>query len=244
LAARVVVENDTLAVLRAGSSRPWGVGMVCGQGINGVAVGRDGRVARFDAVGDISGDWGGATSVGRAALAAAVRATDGRGDRTALSRLVPKLFGRRSIGAVVRDLYYERLDVDRLAELSPLVFETATDGDAVARGIVDRLADELLVMIGALVRRARLGRDAPEVVLAGGVFRNRDEAFYERLAVGIEAVAPGARMVRLAVPPVVGAALIGLDALGLPADVAAVAEARLRADGAQLGSKAAGTPVE
>jgi len=42
-------------------------------------------------------------------------------------------------------------------------------------------------------------------------------------------------MVRLAVQPVVGAALIGLDALGLLADVAAAAEPRLRADGAQLG---------
>jgi len=244
LTARVVVENDTLAVLRAGASRPWGVGMVCGQGINGVAIGTDGRVARFDAVGDFSGDWGGATSVGHAALAAAVRARDGRGARTALTRLVPMHFGRRSIGAVVRDLYYERLDVGRLAELSPLVFEAATDGDAVARGIVDRLADELLVMIGALVRRARLGRRAPEVVLAGGVFRNRDEAFYGRLEVGIEAVAPGARMIRLAIPPVVGAALIGLAALGLPASVETVAEARLRADGAELGSDATRTRAE
>jgi N-acetylglucosamine kinase-like BadF-type ATPase len=244
LAARVVVENDTLAVLRAGASRRWGIGMVCGQGINGVAVGIDGRVARFDAVGDISGDWGGATSVGHAALAAAVRATDGRSGRTSLTRLVPSHFGRRSIGALVRDLYYERLDVGRLAELSPLVFEAATVGDAVARGIVDRLGDELLLMIGALARRARLTRRAPEVVLAGGVFRNRDEAFYGRLAVGIEGVAPGAGMIRLAVPPVVGAALIGLDALGLPANAAPVAEARLRADGARLASRMTGTRAE
>lgn len=235
LADRVVVENDTLAVLRAGASRRWGVGIVCGQGINGVAVGADGRIARFDGVGEISGDWGGATSVGQAALAAAARATDGRGSRTALTRLVPGHFGRRTVAALVRDLYYGRINADRLADLSPLVFEAATDGDAVARGIVDRLADELLVMIGALVRRTRLGRREPEVVLAGGVFRNRDVAFYRHLEAGIEATAPGARMVRLAVPPVIGAALIGLDALDLPAHVSGPSEARLRAEGANLG---------
>jgi N-acetylglucosamine kinase-like BadF-type ATPase len=234
LVERVVVENDTLAVLRVGASRPWGVGIVCGQGINGVGVGVDGRVARFDAIGEFSGDWGGGTSVGQAALAAAVRATDGRDGRTALARLVPAHFGRRSVGALVRDLYYERLEAARLADLSPLVFEAATDGDSVARGIVDRLADELLAMIGALVRRTRLGRRAPEVVFAGGVFRNRDEAFYRRLEAGIETVAPGARMVRLSVPPVIGAALIGLDALGLPPAGIAEADAALRAAGAKL----------
>ena len=235
LVDRVVVENDTLAVLRAGASRRWGVAIVCGQGINGVAVGVDGRIARFDAVGEISGDWGGATSVGQAALAAAARATDGRGSPTALTRLVPAHFGRRTVAALVRDLYYGRVNADRLADLSPLVFEAATDRDTVARGIVDRLADELLVMIQTLVRRTRLGRREPEVVLAGGVFRNRDEAFYRRLEAGIEATAPGARVVRLAVPPVIGAALIGLDALDLPAHVCEPAESRLRAEGARLG---------
>lgn len=234
LVDRVVVENDTLAVLRAGASRRWGVGIVCGQGINGVAVGADGRIAGFDAVGDISGDWGGATSVGQAALAAAARATDGRGARTALTRLVPGHFGRRTVAALVRDLYYGRVDAERLADLSPLVFEAASAGDAVARGIVDHLADELVVMIQALVRRTRLGRRAPEVVLAGGVFRNRDETFYRRVEAGIEATAPGARMVRLTVPPVIGAALIGLDALDLPDHVSGPAESRLRAEGAHL----------
>ncbi len=32
------VDNDSYAVLRAGASRPWGVGVVCGTGINCVGV--------------------------------------------------------------------------------------------------------------------------------------------------------------------------------------------------------------
>ena len=74
----VLVVNDTMAALRAGSRRPWGVALICGQGVNGAGVAPDGRVARFDGVGDISGDWGGGGSVGSAAQAAAVRARDGR----------------------------------------------------------------------------------------------------------------------------------------------------------------------
>ena len=41
-AGHVVVGNDTLALLRAGTERGWGVAVVCGAGINCVGVGPDG----------------------------------------------------------------------------------------------------------------------------------------------------------------------------------------------------------
>jgi N-acetylglucosamine kinase-like BadF-type ATPase len=109
------------------------------------------------------------------------------------------------------------------------VFATAIDGDAVARAIIDRLADELVGMAAALARRAGLVRRDPEVVLGGSVFRTHDAAFHDRLRSGIVAAIPGARVVRLAAPPVAGAALIGLERLA-PSGVVdpAIAE-RLRA---------------
>ena len=211
LAREVVVVNDTMAALRAGSRRPWGVALICGQGVNGAAVAPDGRVARFDGVGDISGDWGGGGSLGMAAQAAAVRARDGRGPRTSLERLVPAHFGLASMGAVVRALYDGRIEQERLGELSPVVFGAAVSGDAVARGIVDRLADELGVMAVALTRRLQLGRLDPDVVLAGGVFRAEDPVFYDRLEAVVLGAAPAARIVRLEAPPVVGSALLALE---------------------------------
>src|SRR5262249_32384561 len=63
-APSVVVENDTFAVLRAGTERGWGVAVTCGAGINCVGVSPAGRVARFPALGAITGDWGGGYDVG------------------------------------------------------------------------------------------------------------------------------------------------------------------------------------
>lgn len=208
-----VVLNDTFIALRAGTRRPWGVALICGQGVNGCGVAPDGRSARFDGVGDPSGDWGGGGGLGQAAVAAAVRGRDGRGERTSLERLVPAFFGLRSPGALTRALYFERISERRLSELAPLVFDAAAAGDVVARSIVDRLADELVGMARALIRRLRLSRLDPEVVLAGGVFRTDEPGFYSRLEAGIRAAAPRARPVRLSAPPVLGAALIGLDRL-------------------------------
>jgi N-acetylglucosamine kinase-like BadF-type ATPase len=96
-----------------------------------------------------------------------------------------------------------------------VVFAAAGDGDAVARSIVDRLSDELVVMTVALARRARLTRLPVEIVLAGGVFRTTDEPFYERTRAGIQAVVPEAKLVHLDVPPVAGPAVEGLDRLGV-----------------------------
>jgi N-acetylglucosamine kinase-like BadF-type ATPase len=228
LTSETVIRNDTFAALRAGRRRPWGIALICGQGINGAGVAPDGRSVRFDGLGDISGDWGGGGGIGVAALGAAVRARDGRGPRTSLERLVPRHFGLRSTDALTRALYTDRVDQRELSELSPVVFRAAGDGDAVARSIVTRLADELVTMAAALIRRLRLARLDPDVVLAGGVFRADDPAFYAAIETGVAAVAPRARVVRLTAPPVLGAALIGLDRVSRDGTTPADVEARLR----------------
>jgi N-acetylglucosamine kinase-like BadF-type ATPase len=234
----VTVLNDTRAALRAGAARPWGIALICGQGINGTAVGRNGRAVRFAGVGDIAGDWGGGTSIGMAGLGAAVRGRDGRGPRTELERTIPASVGLRRPDAVTHAFYTGRLDERRVGDLAPVVFATAAGGDAVAREIVDRLAAELVTMGAALARRSGLVRARPEIVLAGSVFRTDDAVFHGRLRMGLGAAIPGAEIVRLAEPPVTGAALIGLDRLaGGLADPAAAA--RVRADLAAWNATAA-----
>jgi N-acetylglucosamine kinase-like BadF-type ATPase len=205
--------NDTFAALRAGTTRPWGIALICGQGINGAAVAQNGRRVRFAGVGDISGDWGGGTSMGQAGLAAAVRARDGRGPRTELERTIPAAVGLTRPEAVTRAFYDGRIAPARIGDLAPTVFATAAAGDPVAREIVDHLADELAGMAAALARRTGLTRRDPEVVLAGGIFKTDDAAFHAGLAERIRTTIPAARIVRLAAPPVLGAALIGLDRL-------------------------------
>ena len=209
----LVVRNDAFGALRAGTDRSWGVVVICGQGVNAAGVAPDGRSVRLDALGAISGDWGGGTDVGWAGLAAAVRARDGRGPRTRLERDVPAHFGLGSPAAVTAAMYAGRIAEPRIGELSPVVFAAAEARDAAARRIVDRLADEIVVMAGAMIRRLHLIRYGPDVVLGGGVFRSRDADFYERIEAGVMAIAPAARVVRLSAPPVAGAALIALDRL-------------------------------
>ena len=214
LARTARVLNDGFAPLRAGSPRGWGVALICGAGVNCVGLAPDGRTASFPALGDISGDWGGGSSVGMAALQAAVRARDGRGPRTTLEGAVPALFGLRRPTDVTSALYHGRLTQAALRDLAPVVFRAAGEGDEVARGILDRLGDELALMAVAIIRRLRLARRDVDVVLSGGLFRSGDPTLLERVRSGVQRIAPAASVEPLDAPPVLGAVLLALDAAG------------------------------
>jgi N-acetylglucosamine kinase-like BadF-type ATPase len=221
------VDNDTFAVLRAGATRPWGVGVVCGTGINCVGVAPDGRTTGFAALGRISGDWGGGIDVGTEALWHAARAEDGRGPHTALRAAVTDHFALGTVADVTAALHSGELPALRLSELCPAVFAACDEDDAVAAGLVDRLAAEIAGMAVTVVGRLRLDLwPKPEVVLGGSVLA----AGHRRLLDGVErrltAVVPDARPVVCVEPPLLGAALAALDLHPLP-DPAA--EARLRA---------------
>jgi N-acetylglucosamine kinase-like BadF-type ATPase len=233
--ARSLVRNDTLAVLRAGTDRGWGIGIVCGSGMNAAGIGPDGTVVRFPALGEISGDLAaGGGWIGMMALAHAVRAEDGRGRRTRLQRTVPAFFKLPRPSAVTEAIYLGRVDQRRVVELAPLVFAAARQRDAVAREILDQVADEIVAFAVAAIKRLSLSRREVGVVLGGGVFQADDPSFLRRIERGIRKIAPRAVITRLGAPPVVGAALLGLDATGAAPSVGvqlrrALTHVRLRA---------------
>jgi N-acetylglucosamine kinase-like BadF-type ATPase len=214
----VLLRNDTFAVLRAGTERGWGVGVVCGSGLNCAGVGPDGRVVRFPSLGELSGDLAhGGGWLGRAALGAALRGRDGRGERTSLETLVPIHFGMSRPQAVMEALYTGALDGRRMLELAPLVFRAAHAGDAASRRLIEMLGGEIVATANAAIRRLHLTRREFDVVLGGGILRSGDGILMTHVREGIKAFAPQAALSVLATPPVVGAALLGLDAMEAPA---------------------------
>ena len=212
-ASRVVVGNDTLALLRAGTERGWGVAVVCGAGINCVGVGPDGAQVRFPALGAITGDWGGGYDVGSEALFVAARSEDGRGPRTSLEQAVPRHFGLDSARRLAEELHAHRISHRRLIELAPVVFAEA-DRDVAAAAIVERLAAEVVALARVALTRLGLERLPCEVVLGGGLLRAGDERLQAAIVAGLREVGDDIAVHTTDAPPVVGAALLGLDWLG------------------------------
>src|SRR5205085_2520731 len=157
------------------SEKPhWGVAVVCGAGINCVGVAPDGRVTRFLALGTISGDWGGGYGLGVEVLWHAMRAEDGRGPDTALAGYVKSFFEVDSVEEVTLGIHKRKIPDDDLTQLAPALLRAADEGDPVARSLVNRLADEISVLVITAMRRLRLTDLATPVVLGGGVITARN----------------------------------------------------------------------
>jgi N-acetylglucosamine kinase-like BadF-type ATPase len=222
------VANDTFAVLRAGLDGPaphWGVAVTCGAGINCVGVTPDGRVTRFLSQGITSGDWGGGNSLGLEAIWWAIRAEDGRGPRTALREAVAGHFGLASMHDVAVAIHKGKLNWDAPMSLVSVLLDVARGHDPVALDIVRRQAGEVCVMAVTAIRRLGLDGQAVPVVLGGGVLTARDPLLTAELTQRFAAEAPRAVLRIVEIPPVAGAALLGLDHIGAPP----AAQARLRA---------------
>jgi N-acetylglucosamine kinase-like BadF-type ATPase len=233
------VVNDTFAVLRAGlddaASPHWGIGVVCGAGINCVGVAPDGRTTRFLSLGELSGDWGGGGDLGPQALWWAVRAEDGRGPETALRKAVPAHFGLDRVEDVVIGVHLGKIRYGELHGLVPVLFGVAGEGDQVARDVLIRQAEEIFLMVAVAADRLGLtdpgvaaGQPVP-VVLGGSLMTARDPLLTGAITDRVSGRIPGAEIRIVDVPPVAGAALLGLDRVGAPASAAS----RLR-DGARV----------
>ncbi len=228
-----LVVNDTFAVLRAGVdddggrgvSKYWGVGVTCGAGINCVGVAPDGETTRFLSLGAISGDWGGGGDLARESLWHSARAEDGRGPETELRTAVPAHFGLDTVRDVTIGCYQNKISHTDLHGLVPVLFEVALHDDQVARDLLLRQADEVANMAITAARRLGLTQAAMPVVLGGSILTTQHPLLSARLSEQLAAGLPAATPRIVDIPPVAGAALLGLDRVGAPPQAAA----RLRA---------------
>jgi N-acetylglucosamine kinase-like BadF-type ATPase len=220
IAASSVVDNDTFALLRVGTDRADAVAVICGSGINCVGRAANGSVARYPSLGWETGDWGGADMLAREAIFLAARAEDGRGEPTSLAQTICDHFELPSVEAVGAAVHYRRMPPTRVGEVAPLVLVAAAAGDAVAKGLVERLAREIALMAERAFRDLELSE--ADVVLGGGMLQPGAGVLHER---ALAQLPSGARPLVPTAAPVLGAALAALDAAG----ASDRAKARLRA---------------
>ncbi|HEY9338524.1 MAG TPA: BadF/BadG/BcrA/BcrD ATPase family protein [Kribbella sp.] len=224
-AESVYVANDTFALLRSGVDEPRGVAVVCGAGINCSGMLPDGRTARFTALGKLTGDWGGGAQLAEEAFWSASRAEDGRGPATALRTALPTHYGLPTLTAVIEAFHLGDLPAERQLEAGPVLFQVAAAGDLVALGIVQQQAEEIVAMASSALRRLDLLSEPVTVVLGGGVLTAGHPVLLDQVTRLLAEIAPKAVPRVVDVPPVVGAALLGLDHTAAGAS----AQERLRA---------------
>ena len=212
LSAPYGLVNDAMVGLIAGTSEGWGIGVVSGTGSNCWGRDRQGHEGRVTGCGAIFGEYGGAGDIVYRAVQSIGRAWTMRGPRTRLTEAFMELVGATSELDLLEGLYLGRYTFS--AKAAPVVFRVAAEGDAVAQGIIHWAGQELASLAAGVIRQ--LGFEALdfEVVQIGSVF-NGSPVLGQTMMQKIHEIAPGARAVRLTVPPVVGGVLLGMEQAGI-----------------------------
>ena len=169
----------------AGAMQTPGCVLIAGTG--SVCYGKNaaGETFRCGGGGHIIDDPGSGYTLGRDALAAALRTEDGRLSENALHAAVMDAVGGHDIQGIFDFVYFSRRGKSDIAALAPLVLRCAEQGDAVSLAILRRGAAELARLVSAVT--GRLGRDKKSpCALAGGLLAENN--IYRRTV--CEALAP------------------------------------------------------
>ena len=211
LTAPFEIVNDTIVGLLAGATDGWGVVVVAGTSCNCRGWDRDRREGRV--IGHSwMGEAAGASELIMRAIHAITFEWTRRGPPTRLTQAFIELTGARDVEDLLEGLTLERYHLN--AGAAPVVFQVAAEGDPVAREVVLWAGRELGSLAIGVIRQLSFEELDFDVVLAGS-FYNGSPLIAEAMREAIHAVAPGARLVRLCAPPVVGGVLLGMEQVGL-----------------------------
>jgi N-acetylglucosamine kinase-like BadF-type ATPase len=209
----VMIHNDAVAALAAGT---WGeAGIVLIAGTGSIACGYDpdrDLYVRAGGWGYLLGDEGSGFDLGRRGLMAILRRHDGRGPETMLADLVLGDLGLASPEQLIPH-YYGQADVRKaMSEAARYVLEAARAGDRAARDIVKQSVEELAGLAETVRTGMKVEKGMP-LILGGGLF---SDEMYRRAFLETPAIMNGGyRIQPLQLPPAVGSCLLAMKHAGM-----------------------------
>jgi N-acetylglucosamine kinase-like BadF-type ATPase len=212
LQAPLEMHNDAVLGLVAGAEDGWGIAVVSGTGCNCWGWDRDRKnIGRVTGFGDLTGEAAGSTELVYRAMQLVAHAWTKRGQETALTRAFIDYVGAKDIDDLLEGYTTGHYQIDGSA--APQVFQVAEASDLVARQLIHWAGSELGQLAKAVIRQLNFQSQKFDVVLVGSMFEG-GPLLVDPMRETIQQLAPKARLVRLSVPPVVGALLLGMQSGG------------------------------
>jgi N-acetylglucosamine kinase-like BadF-type ATPase len=212
----IIVQNDAMGVLHAGSSDATGVSVVCGTGAATGARAPDGRTWH-------SSTWQnqvqGGAQLGYKTLNAVYRAELGIEAPTTLKPRVLDFYGLNTVEEVLH-LFTGRVKQapDHVDQLAPLLLDEAQAGDHLAIRIVQEHGRALGDYAVAAARRVGIEGTPFTLVLAGGVFRHPSSLLPDSIIERVRATSPAVRPTFCRFEPIIGVLFAALEAAKVAVD--------------------------
>jgi N-acetylglucosamine kinase-like BadF-type ATPase len=206
------VDHDCRIALAGGLSGRPGIVLIAGTGSSCFGINQQGTSWRSGGWGHLLADEGSSYWLGVQAMRAATASFDGRLGATRLVDAVMRQLGITDMQDLMHRVYVPGLSKHQIAALAPLVIDVVREGDTVGLSLLREGVDELAQCVNAVAHRLDLVMMPYELTLVGGLFRAGD-LLMDLLEEAIMAQTPTCRITPPEMPPVLGAALLGLEKL-------------------------------
>lgn len=173
-AKKITVDSDATAALAGAFGTDPGIIIISGTGAICFGKNSEGKIVRSGGWGYLLGDEGSGYFIGREAIIAVLKDLDGRGEKTKLRNRLEKHFNLNSIDQIIPQIYQNKIDRVAIADLAPIVFEQAHQGDAIAEEIIRRAGKELGILAKAVAQRLNFENDEIKVALIGSIFKQKE----------------------------------------------------------------------
>lgn len=212
--AQYELVNDTVVGLIAGARAGWGIAIVAGTRANCWGMDPARRVAHMTGYGTRMAEGAGGLEMLWKAVQAVALEWSRRGPPTRLTNYFIEHTGARDADDLIEGLSLERIVLQ--ANAAPLIFRAADDGDVVALEIVLWAGRELGSLATGVTRQLHFEALEFDAVMVGNLYRG-SPLLVNAMRDTIHAAAPGARLVALTQPPVVGGVLLAMELANLNA---------------------------
>ncbi|MFJ7734320.1 N-acetylglucosamine kinase [Lysinibacillus sp. NPDC097231] len=215
--ASVVVDNDALIALYAGTLGKAGIVQIAGTGAITMGYDSQQHFYRVGGWGYLFDDEGSGYDLGVQVLKVVFKSYDGRGEPTALTDVVLHYFTVNSVPQLIECIYGEEHPRTVIAPLSKYVADMAEKGDNVAISILTEACEKYYVAIKACYTRMMWEQADVPVVLVGGVFTN-EAYFLPKLQQFAKADELPLQFMTLTSEPIAGAAIGAFKQMNLQVD--------------------------
>lgn len=209
---QIGIDHDCRIALAGGLIGHPGIVLISGTGSSCYGRNAAGDDWRTGGWGQLISDEGSGYWFGLNAMRCSVRSFDGRDPPTRLLDAVLNRLRLSDVNDILHRLYVVGMSRTEIADLAPLVFETAMQGDGVARKLIDTGVSDLAECVYAVAMRLHLEKQ-PEIALTGGL-HHAEVAFSRPLRQAILSRLPTAHINEPALSPVLGACLLALQSVG------------------------------
>jgi len=171
---KISVDSDAIVALAGAFGTAPGIIIISGTGSICFGKSSEGKVVRSGGWGYLLGDEGSGYYIGRKATMAALKDFDGRGDKTKLRSALEQHFNLTSIELIIPQIYQNKIDRIAIAQLAPIVFEYANNGDGVAEEIIRQTGRELGKLAKAVAEKLNFSNEEIRVALIGSIFKQKE----------------------------------------------------------------------